>query len=175
MTHSTTAAALCSLSSLRTPKAIARLTSIIMKRSLIQKEARITRYSRWWIPRRWYSQQMHIAETIYPTLRIDYPTSLLIYRKCSETYKKTIKQASCARWWFTLSKRVRIIRPTAPATAARIERIDNDFWSQEVFSGRRPRWRSQRSAMSTKSKVTTLTVPIAINIGLALCAPMSEM
>lgn len=35
----------------------------MMKKSLSQNEARKTRYSRKWMPRRWYSAQMKMALT----------------------------------------------------------------------------------------------------------------
>jgi len=47
-----------------TPKVMARASSMKMKLSLIQKEARRMRYSRKWMPRRWYSAQMKMAETM---------------------------------------------------------------------------------------------------------------
>lgn len=62
MTHSTIAALLYLDWSERTPKAIARPSSTKMKQSFIQKEARRMRCSRKWMPRRWYSAQMKMAE-----------------------------------------------------------------------------------------------------------------
>jgi hypothetical protein len=68
-----------------------------------------------------------------------------------------------------------MIRPMAPTVAAMIEHIDNPFWNQDVFTANVPRCRSQRSATKTKLKVTTVTVPIAMNRGCRECAPISEM
>jgi formate-dependent nitrite reductase cytochrome c552 subunit len=44
-----------------------------------------------------------------------------------------------------------------------------------VFPCNLPRCRSQRSEMKTTSKVTTVTLPIAMKSGCNRCAPMSEM
>ena len=91
------------------------------------------------------------------------------------TYMKITKQTSCAVWCFTSFKHVRRISPTAPITAVTVAIIDSDFWNQEVFTANFPRCRSQRSAIKTKSKVTTVTAPIAMKSGCRLWAPISEI
>lgn len=63
----------------------------------------------------------------------------------------------------------------APTIAAMMDKIESIFCQPDVLTCSRPLCRSQRSAMKTRSNVTTATVPMAMKTGLKLVAPTSEM
>jgi len=63
--------------------------------------------------------------------------------------------------------------PAAPAIEAIIEQKLYSFCQTDVFRVSLPVCRSQRSRMKAMSKVTTVTVDMAMKRGLSPCAPMS--
>ncbi len=152
---------------------MARQTSTMMKTSLIQKEARRTRCCRKSIkdvkrcfeddgkgdiriPRRWYSQQINIAETTYPTMK-----------------SKSI--TSCTRGYRAVSNMLSKIKPQVPTIANMIERVARIFSPRVVFLANRPLCRSHRSERNDKSRKTVVTADPAMKRGLRFEAPTAEM
>ena len=171
--HSRIPAAFHALRKLQAANATARTISMRMKASLIQKEARRIRCSRYskaissttlgrvgkrdvLAPSRWYSQQMNIAETTYPTI-------------------KSNRKMSCKVWWLLVSKMLSRINPVVPRRAKAMLSPLRTFSIVDTFAAKRPRCRSHRSERKERSRKMVVTQEPAMKRGLSLSAPTSEM
>jgi len=108
------------------------------------------------LPRRWYSQQMKIAERMYPAM-------------------KSRRKTSWSLGWRAVSKMERRIRPTVPRMANTMVRAERAFSPVVALGTSRPRCRSQRSERKEMSRKTVVMTQPAMKSGLRLEAPTSLM
>lgn len=108
------------------------------------------------IPRRWYSQQMKMAETTYPTMNKS-------------------RKMSCRVGCLSVSKILSKIKPAVPMIANTMDNPLRTFSVTVVFLAKRPRCRSHLSDTKAKSRKMVVTTDPAMKSGLSFSAPTSEM
>ena len=82
---------------------------------------------------------------------------------------------SCKVGCLNVSKILRRINPAVPTRADNMLSPLRTFSVIEIFAARRPRWRSHRSDRKEMSRKIVVTQEPAMNSGLRLSAPTSEM
>lgn len=108
------------------------------------------------IPKRWYSQQMKIAEMIYPAINKN-------------------KKISCNLGCLNVSKILNNINPAVPTAAKHMDNILSTFSVTVRFAASLPLCRSQRSLIKERSRKMVVTTEPAMKRGLRSCAPTSLM